>query len=85
MLRRAVDRGELPADVDIEIALDLITALLMVRGFIQGQTPGSGHPERLAAAVLRGIGYAGAASADGAARFGRSTLGLRGDGRTVLG
>lgn len=80
MLRRAIDRGELPADVDIEIALDLITAPLIVHGFIQGQTLGSDYPGRLAAAVLRGIGYTAAASADRATESITPTPGSRGDG-----
>ena len=70
MIRRAIDRGELPAAVDLEIALDLITAPLIVRGFIQGQTLGSDYAERLAAAVLPGIGYTAAASADRATESG---------------
>jgi AcrR family transcriptional regulator len=80
MLRRAIDRAELPANVDMEIALDLITSPLIVRGFIQGQTLKSGYTERLAAAILRGIGYVGTASADGATQSARSTPGPAGDG-----
>jgi len=80
MLSRAVNRGELPADVDIEIALDLITAPLIVRGILLGQTPGSDYSERLAAAVLHGIGYPRRDSPDGAPESGGSTPGHRGDG-----
>jgi hypothetical protein len=66
--------------VDIEIALELITAPIIVRGLIQGQTLGADYPDRLAAAVLRGIGYTKQDSPDGAPEPGGSTPGSRGNG-----
>jgi len=53
VLRRAIDRGELPADTDIEIALDLITGPVIMRVFIMGEPLDADYSERLIDAVLR--------------------------------
>lgn len=56
MLRRAIDRGELAADTDIEIALDLITGPLVMRAVVMSAPLPPDYAERLAAAVLRALG-----------------------------
>jgi Tetracyclin repressor-like, C-terminal domain len=53
VLRRAIDRGELVPDTDIELALDLITAPVIVRVFIMGESLDGDYSERLIDAVLR--------------------------------
>jgi len=53
VLRRAIDRGELPGGTDIEIALDLITAPVIMRVFIMGEPLDGDYSERLVDAVLR--------------------------------
>ena len=59
ILRRAIDRGELPEDADVEIALDLATSPLLVHAIFIGQPLPARYAERLADAVLRALGHAG--------------------------
>jgi AcrR family transcriptional regulator len=59
ILRRAIDRGELPPGTDIEIALDLITSPLLVHAVFLGQPLPPHYPERLTAAVLRALAHTG--------------------------
>lgn len=47
LLRRAVARGELPADLDIELALDFTVAPVIWRIFTGGDLAAPGYPERL--------------------------------------
>lgn len=56
MLRRAVDRGEVPPDSDLELAQDLIGGPLYLRGVILGEEFPPGYTQRLTDAVLRSLG-----------------------------
>ena len=56
MLRRAVERGEIRPDSDLEIAQDLIGGPLYLRGVILGEEFPPGYSERLTDAVLRALG-----------------------------
>ena len=56
MLRRAIERGEIPPDTDLEIAQDLIGGPLYLRGIILGEEFPPGYAERLTDAVLRSLG-----------------------------
>lgn len=55
MLRRAIARGEIPPDTDLEIAQDLIGGPLYLRGIILGEAFPPGYAERLTEAVLRSL------------------------------
>jgi AcrR family transcriptional regulator len=57
MFRRAIERGELAADTDIELALDLTASPVLIRGLFLDPSFAPGYPEGLAAVILRGIGY----------------------------
>ena len=59
ILRRAIDRGELPPSTDVELALDLATSPLLVHAIFRGQPLPAHYPERLATAVLQALGHAG--------------------------
>ena len=56
MLRRAIERGEIPPETDLEIAQDLIGGPLYLRGIILGEEFPPGYAERLTDAVLRSLG-----------------------------
>jgi len=56
MLRRAVERGEVRPDSDLELAQDLIGGPLYLRGVILGEEFPPGYSERLTDAVLRSLG-----------------------------
>ncbi len=56
MLRRAVDRGEVRPDSDLELAQDIIGGPLYLRGVILGEEFPPGYSERLTDAVLRALG-----------------------------
>jgi hypothetical protein len=56
-LRRAIDRGELSSDTDIDLAIDLITSPPLIYGVYLGRPLPPGYPERLTAAVLRALDY----------------------------
>ena len=54
-LQRAIDRGEIPADSDLDLTTDLLAApLYMYAVRAAGQVP-SDYPERLTDAVLRSV------------------------------
>jgi AcrR family transcriptional regulator len=55
MLRRAAERGELPPDVDAELALDLLAGPLYLRAVVAGGSIDATYPERLADAFLRAV------------------------------
>jgi AcrR family transcriptional regulator len=55
MLERAIARRELPADVDVDLALDLLAGPLYLRTVLADGPLDAGYPERLADAVLRAI------------------------------
>ena len=56
MLLRAVKRGELSPDCDLELAQDLFGGPLYLRGVILDQDFPPGYSERLTDAVLRALG-----------------------------
>src|SRR5258705_10134298 len=56
MLRRAVDRGEVRPDSDLELAQDLIGGPLYLRGVILGEEFPPGYSQRLTEAALRSLG-----------------------------
>lgn len=55
MVRRAVARGELPADVDSDLALDLLAAAIYWRVVVRATPVDSGYLDRLADHVLRAL------------------------------
>jgi AcrR family transcriptional regulator len=55
MLRRAVERGELPADTDLEMALDLIAAPVYWRLSVRQAPAEPGYLDHLADVVLRAL------------------------------
>jgi AcrR family transcriptional regulator len=55
VLRRGVARGELRDDLDVELAIDLITGPWVYRLLISGGVVPAGGPERLVDLVLSGI------------------------------
>jgi AcrR family transcriptional regulator len=55
MLRRAVERGELPPDVDVDLALDLFAGPLYLRALVAGEPLDAKYVERLADAFLRAV------------------------------
>jgi len=52
MLDRAIDRGELPADTDVEIFEEIAPAVLFTRIFILGKPPDETDLTRLADNIL---------------------------------
>lgn len=56
VLTRAVARGELPADLDRELALDLLAAPLYWRLVVTGSDGGPEHIERLTGLILTALG-----------------------------
>jgi hypothetical protein len=56
ILQRAIDRGELAPDTDMQIALDVITGLLWRRMILADQTLDLDYAKRLTAMVLRALG-----------------------------
>jgi hypothetical protein len=55
MLRRAVERGELPPDVDVDLALDLLAGPLYLRAAVAGGPLDATYAERLTDAFLRAV------------------------------
>jgi AcrR family transcriptional regulator len=55
MLHRAIDRGELPADTDLEMALDLIAAPVYWRLSVRRAPAEHGYLDHLADVVLRAL------------------------------
>jgi AcrR family transcriptional regulator len=56
MLQRAVERGEIAPDVDVQVALQLIAGPLYLRAVFPGEQLDATYPERLADAFLRAVG-----------------------------
>jgi len=56
ILQRAIDRGELAPDTDLQIALDIITGPMWMRVVIAGETLDPDYASRLTAMVLRALG-----------------------------
>ncbi len=57
VLERAISRGEIPPDTDIDIALDLLGSALYWRLIITRQPTGPGYLERLTSMLLAALGY----------------------------
>ncbi|WP_028926070.1 TetR/AcrR family transcriptional regulator [Pseudonocardia acaciae] len=57
-LRRAVERGELPSDLDVELALDLVAAPIYWRANVRGVPVTAAYLEDLAEHLLRALGAA---------------------------
>jgi AcrR family transcriptional regulator len=80
LLRRAIVRGELSATLDLELALDLVAALLYWRLIVTGGTASASYRadlKKLTLAALKQLGTAGHEGAEGsqpglAARYGES-------------
>jgi AcrR family transcriptional regulator len=56
ILQRAIDRGELAPDTDMQVALDIITGPIWRRVLIAGDTLDSDYAQRITAMVLRALG-----------------------------
>jgi len=56
LLQRAIARGELAPDTDLELALDVITGPLVMRVFVGGEVLDQDYVERFTAFVLRALG-----------------------------
>jgi hypothetical protein len=67
MIVRAIERGELDVDVDIELALDLIPGPLYWRLAVTRAEVPDGHLERLTSGILAGIRASAPSSSAGAA------------------
>jgi AcrR family transcriptional regulator len=55
MLERAIERGELAANVDVDLALDLLAGPLYLRAVLGSGPLEATYPERLADAFLRAV------------------------------
>jgi AcrR family transcriptional regulator len=55
LLRRAIERGELPPDLDLEIALDLIAAPVYWRVIVRAVEAGPGYLDKLTDMLLRAL------------------------------
>jgi AcrR family transcriptional regulator len=58
---RAIERGELRADTDVELLVDLLGGTVIYRELIAGQRTGEPDVERIVDAVLPGFVHAGSA------------------------
>jgi AcrR family transcriptional regulator len=66
LLRRAVDRGELRDDVDLQLIHDMIVGPLVYRVLLYGTAPGERRLDELVELVLRAAGSGGSAVSAGA-------------------
>ncbi len=55
MLRRAIERGELPEDTDLEMALDLLAAPIYWRLVVRQAPPGPDYLEKVADMIVRAL------------------------------
>jgi AcrR family transcriptional regulator len=55
-LQRAIARGELPRDCDVELALDVLIGATMLRDYMLGRDPTDAWIKRLTHFVIRGLG-----------------------------
>ncbi|MFI7618227.1 TetR/AcrR family transcriptional regulator [Nonomuraea terrae] len=55
MFQRAIDRGELPQDTDLELALDLLAAPLYWRLVVRSAAPDPAYMDNLTDALLRSL------------------------------
>jgi AcrR family transcriptional regulator len=58
ILKEAAERGDLPADIDVNLAMDLLVGPIMHRRFTGGQCP-PGFTEQVVMAFLRGQAQTG--------------------------
>ena len=56
VVERAVARGELPPDTDVELVLDLVGAVPFYRELVSGQPMDERYAERVVEVVLAGLG-----------------------------
>jgi AcrR family transcriptional regulator len=56
LIMRAIDRGELPADTDVDLAVDLVVGPLYWRLAVARRPLGPRHLRRLATATVAGLG-----------------------------
>jgi hypothetical protein len=52
VIRRAMDRGELPADTDPELLNDLLTGPILLRVFVTGRSVTTRYLEQLVDSLL---------------------------------
>ena len=55
IVHRAIDRGEVPADVDVDLVVDLVSAPLFYRVLVSGDPVDDAYIERLVSTVLRAV------------------------------
>jgi len=55
LLRRAIDRAELPEDLDVDLALDLLAAPVEFRILFTSMTTDDAYLSRLATAVIAAL------------------------------
>ena len=55
-MHRAIGRGELPADVDVDLVVDLVSAPLFYRVFVSGDPVDDAYVARLVCTVLLAVG-----------------------------
>ena len=55
LLRRAIDRAELPEDLDVDLALDLLAAPLQFRILFTSMTTDDAYLSRLATAIIAAL------------------------------
>lgn len=58
ILRAAIERGELPDDLDFEVALDLVIGPLAARRFLRGDSMSDDHIGRLLDAIVPSLQHA---------------------------
>ena len=56
ILRRAIERGELPGDLDIEFAIDMISAPVLQRIMVMGLPTDRGYIRQVVETAIRGLG-----------------------------
>jgi hypothetical protein len=55
VLQRAIDRGELPGDLDVDLVLDLLAGPIFYRAFVSHQPADEAYVRALVDTVLRAI------------------------------
>jgi len=58
VLRRGIERGELPADIDLELGLDLLISPVLVRLLLTGEPVEDAYPTRLTRVIVAGLNSA---------------------------
>ncbi len=57
LLGRAIARGDLPADTDVDLVMDIWAGTIFYRGFITGAPFEADLPTKLTALLLSGLGF----------------------------